>query len=336
MTGIFGRGIFGVYQIQSAFDAFPSTGNWIPLSAYELSNGENRPQEVDPQLGRGFYNNRDPVSDAPGLPNAGGAVVIPLCLREIGYWLCATFGAPETTEDAGVYTHVWESGKDVLQTLAQSKFLKANMYRRGRGLAVNTFAMNLTKVAGYQRVQLGILQRDEERATAQASGTILPAMEQLLCPAASPFVTFDGNPLPATAHTWNFSNQIARFDPLNGNEYPAALDPEDVLNGGSFTIRKETEAMDILADARTPKPMEFGHILPHGLGENSPASLKVLIERTKIDRNALPINTPGRLFQTHNFTGEQNSEGPAARIELVNDVSGYPPPPPPPPPPPGP
>lgn len=327
MSAIFGRGVTALYQIQSAFSTFPSSGNWIPLTAYEHGDGETRTREVDPLLGRGYHNNRDAVASAPGLPQGGGQKQVPVCLREFGYWLTIFFGAPVTTEDTGVFTHVWESGKDVLACMAQSKKLKSDLYRNARGLTGNTLAFNLAKEAGYPRATLGLMLRDEAKATAVPTGTILPAMTLLRVPAALPYVKRNGSAAPATAFSFNYSNQLERYDPLNGTAYPDAFDPGDAQASGSFTVRYEDATYDDIADAETAQPWEFGWIAPNGLGVGVPASLGVLLNHARIDRAPLPISGPGRLLATYNFQAEQSDDDPAVTVTLVNDVEGYPPPP---------
>lgn len=326
MPAIFGRGITALYQIQSAFATFPGGGDWIPLSAYEHSDGETRGREVDPLLGRGFFNKRDPVSSAPVLPQGGGQKQVPVCMREIGYWLCATFGAPVTT-GVNPYTHVWESGKDVIQSLAQSKKLTNALWRRSRGLMVNTLAFNLAKESGYPRATLGMMLRDEVKSLAEVTGSILPAMTLLRATAATPFVMRNAVAAPVTAFTFNYSNQLERFDPLNGTEYPDALDPGDSLVSGSFTVRYEDATYDDLADAGTAQPWSFGWLLPNGLGVGVPSSINFDLNGVLFDRAPLPITGPGRLLATYSFQCEQSAIDPAVTVTVINDVEGYPPPP---------
>lgn len=331
MPDIFGRGVTAVCQVQSAFDAFPSGGTWIPLSAYERSDGETRPREVDPLLGvAGQHNNRDAIASAPALTQGGGQIQVPICLREIGYWLTATFGAPVTTVDDGVYTHAWESGKDVLAYLAQSKKIADGWYERTRGLCVNTLALNFAKEAGYPRMTLGTMLRDAAKAETEASGTIAEAFELLRPTAARPFVERDDLATPTTALTFNYSNQLERYDPLKPegeeSEYPDGYDPGDTQVTGSFTVRLQDATFDDLADADAAEPWKFGWRVVNGLGEGKHAILRFTVHNVKIDRAPKSVNTPGRLTQTYNFQGEQGSDTPAVTVELINDVPGYPPP----------
>jgi hypothetical protein len=322
---IFGSGVSAVYQFQSAFSTFPAAGTWYPLSAYERSDGETKPREIDPLLGRQGYNKRDPEASAPALPQGGGQIQAPVCLREIGFWLTACFGAPVTT-GVGPYTHVWESGKDALVYLAQSKKLSNTWYERARGLCVNTLAFNLQKEAGYPRATLGMLLRDTVKDTVEATGTIASPFSLLRVPAARPFVKRNAVAAPTTAFTFNYSNQLERYDPLNGTEYPDAFDPGDSQVSGSFTVRLEDATFDDLAEAETKQPWEFGWLLDDGLGVGSDASLTIALNNLAIDKSPKSIAGRGRLFHTYNWTAEQDVDSPAVTVTLVNDVGGYPPP----------
>ncbi len=342
MTGIFGRGVSAVVQVQSDFATLPTSGIWYPTTAYERSDGETRPREVDPLLGvSGYHNERDPIGSAPTLSQGGGQIVPPLDLREIPLWLIATFGMPATEEvEEGVYLHTFESGKPELAYLAQSKKLADGWYEHTRGLCVNTFAINLAKGSGYPRVTLGTMLRDAAKSASQVSGTIADPFEPLRPPASRPFVERNGASALTTDLTFNYSNQLERFDGLKKegeeSEYPDAFDPGDSLPSGSFSVRLQDSTFDDLADADTAQPWKFGWRVPNAFGTGVHGVFRVTVHNLKIDRAPKPINTPGRLTTTYNYQAEQNSEGPAVTVEVVNDVEGYPPPPPPPPPPPGP
>lgn len=327
MPAIFGRAVTGVYQFQSAFETFPSGGSWWPLSAYERSDGEQRGREADPLLGRGFYNNRDPVASAPALPQGGGQIVVPLCLREFGFWLRAMLGDPVTSGSSPNFTHVFESGKDSIPYLAQSKFLATGIYRRARGLQVNTLNLSLEKGSGYPRATLGVVLRDEAKNASAPTGTIEDAYTLLRVPAAKPFAKYEGSAAAVTNFTFNYSNQLEPNNEFNNSEYPAGFDPGDATLGGSFTIRYTDTTWDDLADAETAGKFEFGWEL------NANQSITFELPNARVARAPLSINSPGRLTTTYDVLPEQDDDEPALKVTLKTDVDDYPPSPPPPPPP---
>lgn len=57
---------------------------------------------------------RDPTTPFQDVINVEGDLAVPVDLRNIGIWLKAVLGVPETTTENGVYTHTFESGKTTL------------------------------------------------------------------------------------------------------------------------------------------------------------------------------------------------------------------------------
>lgn len=57
---------------------------------------------------------RDPTTPFQDVINVEGDLAVPVDLRNIGIWLKAVFGLPATTEDDGVFTHSFESGRTSL------------------------------------------------------------------------------------------------------------------------------------------------------------------------------------------------------------------------------
>ncbi|WP_375695591.1 phage tail tube protein, partial [Bartonella sp. AC66GZZY] len=60
---------------------------------------------------------RDPTAPFQDVINVDGDIVVPVDLRNIGYWLKALFGAP-ATNDSGPYAHDFVSGEINLPSLS--------------------------------------------------------------------------------------------------------------------------------------------------------------------------------------------------------------------------
>jgi hypothetical protein len=315
-----GRQVSAVYQFQSAFATFPSTGNWQTLSAYDLSAGETRGFEADPLLGRNSQNGRDPYEPAPALPQGGGALRVPLCLREIGWWLKACLGAPATSGTTDL-THVFKSGKDTIPSLAQSRKIKTGDYRRVRGLVVNSFRLRAQKAGGYPIVDLDVMLRDEAKATVDPTGTIVAAPTLLRPPAARPIVRWNSVAIGvAMAADISYNNNLSRFDPLGGTEYPDAFDPGDVVVGGSLTTRYQDATWFDLADAGTPGNLEVEFAHP-----SAPTTRTIVIgfPQAKLARKPMGISGPGVIDVPFDFSAEQTVSEAAMIVTLKNDVASY-------------
>lgn len=315
-----GRQVSAVYQFQSAFGTFPSSGNWQTLSAYDLSAGETRGFEADPLLGRNSQNGRDPFEPAPSLPQGAGALRVPLCLNEIGWWLKSALGAPATTGSTD-FTHVFKSGKDTLPTLAQSRKIKTGDYRRVRGLAVNGMRLHAEKAGGYPIVDLDVMLRDEAKAAVDPTGTIVAAMALLRPPAARPVVRWESVAIGAClAADISYTNNLARFDPLGGTEYPDAFDPGEAVPSGSLTMRYQDSTWFDIADAGTYGNLEIEFAHP-----SAPSTRTIVFgfPKAKLARKPMGISGPGVIDSPFDFSAEQTVSEAAMIVTLKNAQASY-------------
>lgn len=316
-----GRQVSAIYQFQTAFETFPSGGSWQTLSAYDLSAGETRGFEADPLLGRGAQNGRDPFGDAPALPSGGGSLRVPLCLREHGWWLKNTFGAAATTGAGPNYVHVFKSGKDTIPSLAQSRKIKAGDHRRVRGLTTNGYRLRAQKAGGYPAVDLDVMLRDEVKATEDPTGTIVAAPALLRPPASRPVVRWEGVALGvAMSFDLSYLNNLTRFDPLGGNEYPAALDPGDSVPSGTLTTRYQDATWQDIADAGTTGLLELEFAHP-----SDPTNLTIIYAwpEARLAKKPMGISGPGVIDVPFDFTCEQTASEAAMIVTLKNDVATY-------------
>ena len=75
---------------------------------------------------------RDPTTPFQDVINVEGDLAVPVDLRNIGIWLKAVFGVPETTNENGVYTHTFESGK----TTASKSYTASILPETGKTLTL--------------------------------------------------------------------------------------------------------------------------------------------------------------------------------------------------------
>lgn len=312
-----GRQVSAVYQYQSAFATFPSSGNWQTLSAYDLSAGETEGFEEDPLLGRGFLNARDPAEPAPALPTGGGALRVPLCLREIGYWLKLAFGAPTTT-GSGDLTHVFKSGAVSLPSFAQSRKIQTSDYRRIRGLMVNGLRISARKEGGYPKVDLDTMLRDEALASADPTGTIVAAPTLLRPAAAVPIVRWETAALGACLSAdFSYNNGLTPFHPLGGDQYCDGYDPGAPVISASFTNRYQAQTFHAIAAAKTPGLFEIEWAI------SATRKITFAIPRAKLAKKPMPIGGTGVIDATFDVSAEQTVSEAAVVVTLKNDVAAY-------------
>lgn len=67
---------------------------------------------------------REALSPTLGRKSVSGDIKVPVCLNSIGMWLTGLLGSAVTTDNAGVYTHVFSSGKESLPSFTIEKSFK--------------------------------------------------------------------------------------------------------------------------------------------------------------------------------------------------------------------
>jgi hypothetical protein len=78
--------------------------------------------------------------------NVDGDVVIPMDIRNIGLWLKALLGAPETTGAAGSYTHIFKSGAmDIPSFMLETQMPDAGKFFRVMGARAGSIALNFQR-----------------------------------------------------------------------------------------------------------------------------------------------------------------------------------------------
>ena len=121
----------------------------------------------------------------------------------------------------------------------------------------------------------------------------------------------------APAADINFSNQLSRFDPLGGDEYPAAFDPNDTTMGATVTTRYQDKTWQDIADAGTSGLFEVEWAI------NSNRLITFAFTKAKLAKKAMPITGPGRIEQSFDVTMEQTAVEAALVVTLKTGTASY-------------
>lgn len=320
MADLVGKQFTHYFAFEPSFGLPPTAGTplWQPLTLYTTDLGGNDDFQDDPTLGRGEYNGRDPGEGAPVLPTAGGNMTAPLCLREAGWWLKAAFGAPVTTEDAGVFTHVFESGKDVLPTMFRQQRRASDDWRRIGGVGINTLSIRAAKESGFAQIAIGAIAQKELLASAALAGTLLDPYDYLPVPNSKALAKWGGVTINnALTGTFNFTNNSEALNILDGQEFAAGITPGFTGVSGSVDVRYRDQTWVALAAAGTEAELSFEWAL------SASAKLTIAQPNTKLKKASEPISGPGPVTGTYNYRARQDESGPAVIATLINDVEAY-------------
>ena len=106
-------------QLLIAYEATYGTdpsGNYQKVPFISCDLGASQDLIDDEILGSG----RDPKDSATDLLTVGGQIVVPLDLRNIGFWFKGLLGAPDTSGSSAPYTHRFVSGLATLPSMANA------------------------------------------------------------------------------------------------------------------------------------------------------------------------------------------------------------------------
>lgn len=112
---------------------------------------------------------RDPTTPFQDVINVEGDLAVPVDLRNIGIWLKAVLGVPETTTENGVYTHTFESGKTSLPSYSLELGLaEVPEYIRFLGARANSIAFNFAR-SGEAQATVSLMAQSETASETSVS-----------------------------------------------------------------------------------------------------------------------------------------------------------------------
>ena len=305
---------------EASYGVAPS-GNWLATYFYSSGLAAARPFEDDPVIGVGGATARDPFDPAPGLTAHGGALVVPLDLAHIGYWLKLAFGAPTTTGTTDK-THVFTSGAVQLPTYAAEIKAASGEFRQHLGLAARSIRFAMAKEAGFRRVDLDLVGKGEAKLGASGGGAPAAALDRVPLPGVVGVVRWNGTVVgKALAADLTYATGMDGERYLDGatnpDEISGIVPAADPSLTGSIRVRAPVSTLDDAAIAGTPDDLEIEYAL------SATRSLLIAAPRVFLERSGRPIDGPGGLEQTLNLRAAQTAAAAMATVTLKNAVTSY-------------
>ncbi len=296
----------------------PPSGNWASTFIYSYNPGFRQPFEADPLLGVSRQNNRDTTEPAPGLITNDPSIVVPVDFNHIGLWLYALFGAATVSGAADPFTHTFSSGLETLPWRSQEIRYAANLYCQDIGLVANTFEIEMSRAAGFQRATVGFLGQTQAKATVSAGGTPAAPWAREECSANIGVFKLNGT---AAAFIMSvkakYDNKITPQD-YAGNPLRCGFDLDgEATFDGTIRLRFTDSAYYDLAVAGTAFA---GEML---WAKSSDRSLSLLCANIRLEPAGIPVNGPGRIEQEFSFRGEQSNAAAMLVATLKSSVASY-------------
>lgn len=291
----------------------PPGSGFIPLPFVSETLGPEQDLIEDDLLGNG-REAYDPVADV--VVN-DGQVVVPVDLRNFGYWLKLLLGNPATT-GVGPYTHVFTSGAASLPSMAIEAMLPdVPSYEMNYGMRANSLQIGLSRSgllnATIQLVGKGAL----ARASTTAAGTLATALAVRRFKQATGEIKREGTKLGSVVSAdVSFTNNLDKVETIQPDGEIEDADPAKAMASGTLVTRYDSLTLHNDATNGTPVELSFGWTLSGGY------SLLFTMPRVFLPRKKTPIEGPGGVQSSLNFIGS-GASGASFTATLVNDVTTY-------------
>jgi hypothetical protein len=260
---------------------------------------------------------REPLPPSRDVVNNEGDVVVPVDLRNFGYWLKLLLGAPTTT-GAGPYTHTFVSGALALPSMAIEIGLPdVPSYGMNFGVRANTMTIQMQR-SGLLNATMGLIAQGENRTTSSAAGTPTEAPIERFSQGLGE-VRRNGTPLGnIVSAELTYSNNLDKVEVIRPDGRIEDAEPAMVAATGNVVVRfADTTLLDQAIDG-TACELSFGWEI------DADRSLLFTLHEVYLPRPKLSVSGPGGVQATFAFQAAKDSTlQKTMTVVLVNDVPTY-------------
>lgn len=261
---------------------------------------------------------RDPTTPFQDVINVEGDLSVPIDLRNIGIWLKAIFGNATTTEENGIYTHIFESGKVSLPSYSLELGLaEVPDYIRFLGVRANSIAFNFAR-SGEAQATVSLMAQSETSSSSSVSSN----------PNIQPYTRFSqfqgfiksGTETLAnvTSASLTYSNNLEKIETIRNDGKVEAIDLGVASLSGSIAVRYSDNALMDKARAGLPIDLEMGYQL------SETEKLVIICHEVYLPKPKRSVSGPGGVECSYDFQGAKNAElGKMLTVQLLNDVEEY-------------
>lgn len=303
-------------KLAGAFETIygtPPGSGFFPLPFVRSTLGPEQGLIEDDLLGNG-REKYDPTYDV--VVN-DGQVVVPVDMRNFGYWLKLLFGNPTTT-GTDPYTHVFESGEDALPSMSiETQMPDVPSFEMNYGLRGNSLQIGLTR-SGLLSATVELVGKGANaRQSTTAAGSLAAALAVNRFAQATGTIKREGVTLGTIVSAEvSFTNNLDKVETIRPDGEIEDSDPAQAMANGSITSRYDSLQLYNDATSKAPVALSFGWTLGGGY------SLTIELPRVFLPRSKTPIEGPAGVQSTANFMA--SGEGAASfKATLVNDVASY-------------
>jgi hypothetical protein len=300
--------------------AFETTYGTAPVAGYKKlpfvsSNlGDEQNLIASDLLGYG----REPLPPSRDVVNNDGDVVVPVDLRNFGYWLKLLMGAPISVDNAGVVTHTYVSGALALPSMAiEIGMPEVPSYGMNVGVRANTMKIQLQR-SGLLNATMSLIAQGETRTTTSSAGSPTEAVIERF----SQFMGEIKRNGTALGHIVSaeltYTNNLDKVEVIRPDGRIEDADPAMVGVTGMVNVRFADTVLLDQATSGDPCELSFGWAI------DPDKSLLFTIHSAFLPKPKTPIQGPGGIQAAFAW---QAAKDPVLQktctAVLVNDVTAY-------------
>lgn len=303
----------GAFETQ--YGTAPASG-FFRLPFARVGVGASQALQESELLGYG----RDALPPVLDEVTADGDVVIPIDSESFGFWLKGTFGAPATTENTGVFTHVFTSGGWDLPSFALEKQMPdVPHFPMVSGCKIDQLRWTMQRSGLLQATASVIAQGEDTAPTTSQAGTLTDYAIDNRFNHFHGAITAGGSPFAnVTSAEVMLMNNLDRVETIRDDGRIDGADAGIFQARGSINARFSDTGLIDDAVAGTPVALSFSHTI------SADVSLTIDIARAYLSRPSPAIEGPEGVQVTFEWQGAQASDGSAmVTATLVNGVASY-------------
>ncbi|WP_295707332.1 phage tail tube protein [uncultured Brevundimonas sp.] len=260
----------------------------------------------------------DPTRPRKGFFRLTGELVLDADTRQLPIWLRAALGVPASSAAGALYEHVFASGSKAEQYFDLAVKVGANDVRVYEGLTLSQFSTQFTGENTQDfNINLSLAGLRRKKLAAFPAGGVEPA------PVEGPVLRalFEVDDVAAGSMlggSFSFGRNLQEGIFLSQTPSVSSLRPNGAQHTGSATFRAIGAVFDQMEEDEEVFAARFrmlGVITGHLIRLEHPQAL--------LAPSPMPINGPGQIERTLNWSPYQTAAAAAARIVVTNDEDAY-------------
>ena len=280
---------------------------------------------------------RDPTQPYQDVINVEGDVVVPVDLRNIGYWLKAVLGDPGSrpVQEKGLvwdgnivcYHHTFNSGEVSLPSLSLELGMpEIPEFPLFTGVRANSMAFNFQR-SGEAQATVNLIGQGETRQTKtkdttphEASYTRFSQFQGSIKVVRHEVTRHEGaSPLGnVTSASLTYSNNLEKIETIRDDGKIEGVDPGVASLTGNLAIRYADNTLMDTARSGEPIDLELAYII------DSSRQLIIQCHEVYLPKPKRSISGPNGIEASYDFQGAFNAaHGNMVTVTLTNDLEGY-------------